>query len=138
MAAPLAPSWDGRDDGACSHVTPSHHTHTHTHTDTQDTHSHTLTLTVLAHGSAESCPSLPLLSPPRPPVSGTPQARHRAAVHTSGSKHGSGLVLRGPGARPQHPKQPPPRAGGHSPDGSSPVRPPPLSTVFPTLRLSVS
>lgn len=27
---------------------------------------------------------------------------------------------RGPGARPQHPKQPPPRAGGHSPDGSSP------------------
>lgn len=26
---------------------------------------------------------------------------------------------RGPGARPQHPKQPPPRAGGHSPDGSS-------------------
>ena len=103
MAAPLAPSWDGGDDGAYSHATLTPHIHTHRHTGHTHTthrihtshtytphrkhthhiahthHSHTLTLTqVLAHGSAEFRPSLPLLSPPpHSPVSSTPQAPHK-------------------------------------------------------------
>ena len=110
-----------------THTSPSHHTYTHT--DTQGTHtprteyirhththptentritSHTHTTHTHSHSHKYS-PTVQLSSVPHflfcphlliPLWAALPRHHIRAAVHTSGSKHGSARVLGGPWAQP--------------------------------------